>query len=54
MTKEWEIGDTANLKNPSHYKGYRHVEVVGFDGHKLVVETSSGWQLTVWEDELEN
>jgi len=54
MKREWEIGDIAKLKNPSHYKGYRHVEIVGLDGLKLVVETRSGWQLTIFEDELED
>jgi len=51
MTHEWSIGDTADLKEP--VKGYRHVEIVGFDGNQLVVQTSSGWEFSVWEDELE-
>jgi len=54
VKKEWQIGDSANLKNPSHYKGYRYVEIVDFSGAQLVVETTSGWQFTVWEDELED
>jgi hypothetical protein len=54
MQKEWEIGDTANLKHPEHYKGYRHVEIVDFYGLQLVVEVSSGWRFNVWADELED
>jgi hypothetical protein len=42
------------LKHPERYKGYRHVEVVDFDGLKLVVETTSGLRLIIWEDELED
>lgn len=51
MKREWEIGDYANLKVPE--KGYRHVEIIGFDGVRLVVRTSSGWEFTVYEDELQ-
>ena len=49
---EREIGDTACLITP--VKGYRKVEIVGYDGLRLVVRTESGWEFTVWEDELED
>ena len=52
MEREWEIGDTAYLKKPE--KGYRFVEVVGFDGNRLIVQTSGGWEFTIWSDELED
>ena len=51
MAREWEIGDTGNLIKPE--KGYRHVEVVGFDGVFLIVRTTSGWEFSIYEDELE-
>ena len=52
MKQEWEIGDFTYLKEP--FKGYSHVEIAGFDGVKLVVCISSGYELTVYEDELED
>ena len=52
IKREWEIGDTAYLIKP--VKGYRRVEIVGFDGVRLVVRTESGWELTIYEDELED
>ena len=51
MKREWEIGDTGYLIKPE--KGYRRVEIVGFDGVRLVVQTESGWEFTIYEDELE-
>ena len=50
MKREWEIGDTAYLKRPE--KGYRKVEIVGHDGLRLVVQTESGWEFSIYEDEL--
>jgi hypothetical protein len=50
MEREWEIGDTAYLKEP--VKGYRHVEIVAFDGVRPVVRTTSGWEFSVYSDEL--
>ena len=52
MAKEWQIGDSGYLKQPE--KGYRFVEIVGFDGLRLVVQTTSGWEFTIWPDELED
>ena len=51
--REWNIGDTGYLKEP--YLGYRHFEVVDFEEGtgKIIVELSSGKQITVREDELE-
>ena len=48
--KEWEIGESAYLKEP--VKGYRYVEIVDYDCTSLVVETTSGMRLTVYADEL--
>ena len=52
MKQELQIGDTAYLKKPE--KGYRFVEIVGFDGVRLIVRTTSGWEFTIYEDELES
>ena len=52
MSRELEIGDSAYLKEP--VKGYRYVEVVGFDRTRIIVQTSSGMEFTIYEDELEN
>jgi hypothetical protein len=52
MNREWEVGDRACLINLE--KGYRHVEIRGFDGLKLIVQTESGWEFSVYPDELEN
>ena len=53
MNKEREVGDTGYLKEA--YLGYRHYEIVGFEHAtgRIVVELSSGKQITVYEDELE-
>ena len=50
-TKEYSIGDHAYLKEP--VRGYRYVEVVGYDGVRLVVQTTSGYEFSIYEDELE-
>lgn len=51
MKHEYEIGDSACLKEP--VLGYRYVEIVGFDGVRLIVRTTSGYEFTIYEDELE-
>jgi len=53
MNYEREIGDTGHLKEP--YLGYRHYEIVDFEHAtgRIIVELSSGKQVTVYEDELE-
>ena len=51
MQKEWEVGESAYLKRPE--LGYRCVEVVGHDGYRLLVRTESGYEFSVYEDELE-
>ena len=48
---KYEIGDSAYLKET--YLGYRYVEIVGFDGERLIVRITSGLEFTVYEDELE-
>ena len=50
--REWNIGDTAELKEP--VRGYTNVEVTGFCGNRIIVETSSGMELTIYEDELKD
>lgn len=52
MKRDWQVGDNAYLKEP--VKGYRYVEIVGFDGVRLVVQTTSGMELTIYDDELED
>ena len=47
------IGDSFDLKRPQNYKGYRYVEVTGFNGKRVVVKTTSGWEFEVYADELE-
>jgi hypothetical protein len=49
--KEYEVGDYACLKVPE--RGYRNVEVIGYDWRRIVVRTSSGYEFSVYEDELE-
>jgi len=51
MAGGYEIGDKTFLKEP--YKGYRYVEIVGYEGTMLVVQITSGLELYVYEDELE-
>ena len=51
MKEEWNIGDSAYLKEPE--RGYRYVEIVGYDSNRLIVRTTSGYEFTVYEDELE-
>ncbi|MCL2620253.1 MAG: hypothetical protein FWD97_04890 [Defluviitaleaceae bacterium] len=50
--QEHNIGDTAYLKEP--VKGYRYVEIIEYDGPRLVVKTTSGMELIIYEDELED
>lgn len=51
MNRKFNEGDSAYLKQPD--KGYRYVEIIGFDGNRLIVRTTSGYEFTVYEDELE-
>ena len=52
MEVKYQIGDGAYLKEP--VKGYRYVEIVDYDDGRFVVRTTSGWEFTVYEDELED
>jgi len=52
MEKERNIGESAYLKEP--VKGYRYVEIVDFDGKRLIVRTTSGYEFSICEDELED
>jgi hypothetical protein len=51
MEHELQIGDSAYLKESE--RGYRYVEIIGFDGCRLIVRTTSGYEFTIYEDELE-
>jgi hypothetical protein len=50
--RKYEIGDSAYLKEP--YLGYRYVEIVGFEGDRLIVRITSGLEFTIYEDDLED
>jgi hypothetical protein len=52
MKKEREIGDSVYLKEL--VKGYRYVEIAGFDGVRIIVRTISGYEFSIYEDELED
>jgi hypothetical protein len=52
MREKHQIGDSAYLKVP--FQGYRYVEIVGFEGDRLIVSISSGYEFRIYEDELEN
>jgi hypothetical protein len=41
----------TNLKKPE--RGYRNVEIIGFDGDRIIVRTDSGLELSIYEDEME-
>ena len=53
MSYKRDIGETGYLKEP--YLGYRHYEIVGHEQAtgRVIIELSSGKQITVHEDELE-
>jgi|GEM_PF-1750222 len=51
IERKYEIGDSAYLKEP--YLGYRYVEIVGFEGERLIVRITSGLEFTIYIDELE-
>ena len=47
----FDIGD--RVRYVSGYKGYFAAEIVAYDGARLVIEFSSGKQISCWADELE-
>jgi hypothetical protein len=49
---QYDIGESAYLKVP--FRGYSYVEIVGFEGDRLVVQITSGYEFTVNADELED
>ena len=51
---EYCAGDHAYLKEPQYYKGYRYVDIVEVYGNELLVRTESGWEFSVYADELED
>jgi hypothetical protein len=48
---DYEIGD-AVIYTPGHM-GYHSATIVGFDGFKVIIEFSSGKQISAWENELD-
>ena len=50
--REYSIGETGYLKEP--FLGYYHVEVVGFEGDRLIVRLTSGREITIDKDELDD
>ena len=52
LEEKYSIGDYGYLKKP--YQGYKYVEIIGFEGNKLVVRLSSGFEITIYADELED
>ena len=51
MFKEFEVGESAYLIEP--VRGYRYIEIVGYDGNRLIVRTTSGYEISAYCDELE-
>ncbi len=52
MSKEYRIGD--RVRYIPGYKGYFAAEVVGFSFPYIIIELSSGLQISCYEDELED
>ena len=46
-----EIGDQVSLIEP--WRGYRHAEVIGFEGVRLILELTSGATIRAYADEVE-
>ena len=46
------IGDSARLVTP--YRGYSWVTIIGYEGDGYCVELTSGLEIVVREDELED
>ena len=51
---DYVAGDSAYLKEPKYYKGYRYVDIAEVYDNELLVRTESGWEFTVFPDELED
>jgi hypothetical protein len=47
---DYEVGD-AVIYTPG-YMGYHSATIVGFDGYKVIIEFSSGKQISAWENDL--
>jgi len=52
MENKYQIGDYAYLKRPE--LGYRYVDIIGIEGERLLVRVTSGYEFTVYPDELED
>jgi hypothetical protein len=48
---EYEIGDKAYLKQPE--LGYKCVEIIGLTEYKIEVRLESGYEFSVYPNELE-
>jgi hypothetical protein len=54
MTKDdLKIGDAVTLKTYG-YNGWRNGKVIGFSGLQVIVELSSGKEVAVYPDEIED
>ena len=49
---KYVIGDSALLMTP--YRGYSWVTIIGYEGDGYCVELTSGLEIVVREDELED
>ena len=51
MDRDLQIGDSVYLKES--VRGYRCVEIIGFEDSCIIVQTTSGYEFSIYEDELE-
>ena len=51
MSRDLQIGD--RVRYIPGFKGWFAAEVVEFDGTRIIIEFSSGKQISCWADELE-
>ena len=51
MNRDYQIGD--EVRYIPGYKGYFAADVVDFDGVRIIIEFSSGKQISCWPDGLE-
>lgn len=49
---KFSIGQQVTLNKP--YKGYRNAEIVGYEFPQYQIRLSSGLEINVYEDELQN
>ena len=51
LSDKYQAGDYAYLKEP--YLGYRYVDIIGNEGYRLLVRLTSGLEISIYEDELQ-